>query len=109
MQRRTSRAGGATTGYGRGTSTCQNGRQVVGVLLVPGDPQEGCKVGRLVQDGGVFEGPQIEHTEGSVRAHGPEHVLATRKGNVVDFLVVRNELGFGLKFVDVPDGAGGVY
>jgi len=35
--------------------------KVVGVRLVPGEPDKGLKVWGLINDGGVIQGSQVEH------------------------------------------------
>lgn len=61
----------------------------------------------FVEDGGVFEGAEVEGAEGTIGTYGDEDVGAAWKpGDVVDFAVVRYELGERLGGVDVPDGTG---
>mmetsp|Transcript_35862 Transcript_35862/g.61728 ORF Transcript_35862/g.61728 Transcript_35862/m.61728 type:complete len:225 (+) Transcript_35862:388-1062(+) len=85
-----------------------DGSNVVRILLVPGEPQEWCEVTRFIQNSTVLQGSEVEHSQRTIGAHCAEDVLPTRKGNVVDFLVVRYQLRLGHHRVDVPDGAGGV-
>ena len=49
------------------TSVHGHGCQVVGVLLVPGQPQERCVLRVLVDDGRVLQVTKIEHTDGAYR------------------------------------------
>ena len=69
--------------------------EVVGVLLVPGEAEEGRVAGVFVDDGGVLEVAQIEHPHGPVGTNRSEHVAAAAgftEGDVVDLLVVGDQL-----------------
>ena len=73
-----------------------NGRQVVGILLVPGDSQQRIVRRVLVDDGRVLQVAQVEHAHRAVGAHRREHVATATgaaKRDVVDFFVVRDQLG----------------
>ena len=50
--------------------------------------------------------PEIEQANRAVRAYRPEDVFPLRKGYVVDFLVVRNELGLRLLCLSCVRAAG---
>ena len=85
-----------------------DGREVVGVLLVPGEAEERRVAGVLVDDGGVLEVPQVEHAHGAVGADRGEHVPAAAglgEGDVVDLLVVRDQLRLDVARdgVDAPE------
>jgi len=84
-----------------------DGCEVVGVVAVPGDSEEGQFL-RLEDDGGVFEFSEVEVADGAVLACGGEGVHVVREGDVVHRLVVRDQLRFDALLVHVPDRAGRV-
>ena len=58
---------------------------------------------RLVDDGAVLEGAEIEHTNAPVGAAGYEDVdTICAEADVIDFLVVRYQLRFGGQRGNVP-------
>lgn len=63
----------------------------------------------LVDDGAVFETPEIKHAYASVgsTAHKDVDTLGA-EANVKDLLVVRNQLRLGRQGWNIPDGAGRV-
>jgi len=69
--------------------------QVVRVLLVPSQPQQGLLVLSLVDNSTVLQVAQIKHTDGTIGTNGGEHIGARRgKGNVEHLLVVCNQLSY---------------
>lgn len=51
---------------------------------------------RFVDDGAVFQTPQIEHPDATIGTTADEHVYAaSTEPDIEDFLVVGNQLGFG--------------
>jgi len=85
-------------GFGRAGGRLTLGARVLGVL-----------VRGLVDDGGVFEGAQVEHADGTVCAAGHEDVDgAGAEAHVVDFFVMGDELGFGGQGGNVPYRTRGV-
>ena len=72
-----------------------DGRQVVGILLVPGEPQKWCVLRVFVDDCWVLQVTQVKHSHRSIGTNGREHIPTTARpaeGYVVDFLVVGYEL-----------------
>lgn len=64
---------------------------------------------RLVDDGAVFQTPQIEHTNATVLTTTDEHVdTICTKPHIVHFFIVRDKLRLGRQRGYVPDGTGRV-
>lgn len=57
----------------------------------------------------MFQVPDIELPDTAICAHRGKDVLVFGEVNVVDLFVVCNQLGVHCPFLDVPDGARGVY
>jgi len=49
-------------------------------LFIPGEAEERGQVGGFVDDCGVDEGTQVEHTHGAIGADGGKEVLAAGEG-----------------------------
>lgn len=68
----------------RGSSTNlhavhRHGDQVVGVLLVPAEPEQRVVLGVFIDDSAVFEVPEVKHADRAVRSHWGEHVPTTAR------------------------------
>lgn len=59
---------------------------------------------RLVNDGAVFQAPQIEHADTTVLTTTDEHINTVRtKAHVVHFFIVCDQLRLGRQRGDIPD------
>ena len=58
----------------------ENGGEVVRVLLVPAQTHERRQIVRLVDDGGVLERAEVEHSNAAIRSHRCKYVLRSVQG-----------------------------
>ena len=76
-----------------------HGGQVVGVLFVPGQPQQGRVMGVLVDDGGVFQMPEVKHPHTSICSNTGKHVSTSTsfaECYVIHLLVMGYQLGLDM-------------
>ena len=75
---------------------------VVRVVSVPGELHDRLVVLGLVEHRGVFQVAQVELPRATVCADGSEGVPVRGEADVVDFFVVRDQLGVDDLLFDVP-------
>lgn len=99
-----------------------HGGQVVGILLVPGQPKEWSVCRVFVDDGGVLQVSEIKHSDRPIGTDRGKHVSASTsfaESDVIHLFVVGNQLGLDmtrhlvhsshhLTRLQSPDGTGGV-
>lgn len=84
--------------------------QVMLLLLPKLYPHQRFVPGILVQDGRMFQSPQVESPKRPVGTDADEYVgRMGKKGDVVNGSVVSDKLSQSGGGVDIPEGAGGVY
>lgn len=85
-----------------------DGREVVGILFIPGHSQEGRLIQTFIDDRGVFEISQVKVSHRAVLTGGCEHAFILSEADIVDSLVMSDELCLDDFLFYVPDGARGV-
>lgn len=81
------------------------GGEVIRILLVPLQPQQGHEVLTLVHNGGMFQTSQIEHPDATVRTDGRKHVLPPGERQIENLPIVSDELRLGRLRRNVPNRA----